>query len=341
MTFTFKLARRAARLRARGSPFLLLATLACNAEDHTSPSVPPAPTPTPTPTPVADQPPTTLSPASSARGIPFGDLHLPIQRFTAPYTGALRALWPSSTVAELNAARAAGFRIVVSMAGDRSYYTNSNGTFNLALWRKRIDLYRRFNLQSYASDGTVIGHYLVDEPYCAACWGGRTISAAQIDEMARYSKSIWPKLPTMVRSPPTLLAQQNYRYLDVAWAQWEGPLHVPSTRMTPEQFRDRETAAAKARGLGLVFGMNYLDAGDGSSRIAGTYKNATSPKVNRWQMSATEVKRVGTVFAAASYACAVLSWKYSTTFLSRPGMTSAISQVSSVATNRGRLSCVR
>jgi hypothetical protein len=339
MTFTFKPAPRDACRRARASCLLLLLTLACNAEDRTTPSAPSMPAPT-TP-PGTEQPPPTVSRASSARGIPFGDLHLPVQRFTAPYTGALRALWPSSTLGELNAARAAGFRIVVSMAGDRSYYTNSNGTFNMALWRKRIDLYRRLNLQSYASDGTVIGHYLIDEPYCAPCWGGRPIPASQVEEMARYSKSIWPSLPTIVRSPPTLLPQQNYRYLDIAWAQWEGPLHFPSTRMTPEQFRDRETAAAKARGLGLVFGMNYLDAGDGSSRIAGTYKNATSPRVNRWQMSAAEVKRVGALFAAAPYGCAILSWKYSTTFLSRPGMTAAISQVSNVATNRERSSCLR
>ncbi|HEV7365548.1 MAG TPA: hypothetical protein VGN76_06850 [Gemmatimonadales bacterium] len=339
MTFTFKLARRNARFRNRAS-LLLLATLACNAEDRTSPSAPSTPMAPPVSGPVADSA-TVPTSGAAARGIPFGDFHLPTPRYRAPYTGALRALWPSGTIAELNAARASGFRIVVSLAGDRRGYTNSNGTFNLERWRNQINQYRRFNLQSYVADGTVIGHYLVDEPFCASCWGGRTIPASQVEEMARYSKSIWPNLPTIVRSPPSLLAQQNYRFLNVAWAQWEGPLHSPSYRMTPEQFRDRETAAAKARGLGLVFGMNYLDAGDGSSRIAGTYRNATSPRVNRWQMSAAEVKRVGSVFAAASYGCAVLSWKYSTSFLSRSGMSSALSQVSSLAKNRERSSCVR
>ena len=58
----------------------------------------------------------------------------------------------------------------------------------------------------------------VTEPFCSDCWGGAKISFKQIEEMARYSKSIWPGLATIVRSPPTLLAQQNYRYLDVAWA---------------------------------------------------------------------------------------------------------------------------
>jgi hypothetical protein len=340
MTFTFKLARRGARLRARAS-LLLLAALACNAEEHTSPSAPSTPTSMPTSTPGADSSTTVPISAASTRGIPFGDFHLPTPRYRAPYTGALRALWPSGTIAELNAARASRFRIVVSLAGDRRGYTNSNGTFNMARWQEQINQYRRFNLQSYVTDGTVIGHYLIDEPYCASCWGGRAIPSSQVEGMARYSKSIWPNLPTIVRAPPSLLAQQSYRYLDVAWAQWEGPLHQPSYKMTAEQFRDRETAAAKARRLGLVFGMNYLDAGDGSSRIAGTYKNATSPRVNRWQMSAAEVKRVGSVLAAASYGCAVLSWKYNPTFLSRSVMSSAISQVSNVATNRDRSSCVR
>jgi hypothetical protein len=45
-------------------------------------------------------------------------------------------------------------------------------------------------------------------------------------------------------------------------------------------------------------------------------------------MSAAEVKRVGSVLAAASYGCAMVSWKFDTRFLYRPGMSSAISQVS-------------
>ena len=35
-------------------------------------------------------------------------------------------------------------------------------------------MYRKVNFASFVSAGTVIGHYLVDEPYCAACWGGTT-----------------------------------------------------------------------------------------------------------------------------------------------------------------------
>ena len=78
--------------------------------------------------------------------------------------------------------------------------------------------------------------------------------------------------------------------------------------MSPEQFRDTQIAAAKRLGLGLVFGLNYLDGGDGSSRINGTYAKDPNLSDNKycksagWDATATrcraaEVKRVGTVFA--------------------------------------------
>jgi hypothetical protein len=111
--------------------------------------------------------------------------------------------------------------------------------------------------------------------------------------------------------------------------------------MTPERFRDVETAAAQQRGLKLVFGLNYLDGGDGSSRVAGTYKNASSKKVNRWQMSAEEVRRVGAVFAAAPYACAVLNRNTTAAFDSRAGMREAKQYVANLAQNRAQQSCAR
>jgi hypothetical protein len=121
--------------------------------------------------------------------------------------------------------------------------------------------------------------------------------------------------------------------------------------MTPQQFRDRETAAAKRLRLGLVFGLNYLDAGDGSSRINGTYAKDPNLSDNkycksgggcyRYAMSAREVRNVGSVLAAASYGCGIISWKYNTTFISRSGMKDALRAVAYAAKNRSRTSCVR
>lgn len=281
-------------------------------------------------------------------GIPFGDFHLPTSFYGQTYTGSLVALWPSLTKKYLDAARARGMRVVISMAGTRSGYTD-RGRFNFTRWKAKINVYRRFNFAPYVKDGTIIGHYLVDEPFCAGCWGGRKISFTQVEQMARYSKSLWPSLPTGVRAAPSGLGSTRYSTLDFAWAQWEGPLHVPSYRMTPEKFRDVETAAARRLGLGLVFGLNYLDAGNGSSHINGTYAKDPRPSDNtfchsrgcyRYAMSPSEVRRVGRVLAGASYGCALLSWKYSPAFIARSGMRSAIADVANAARSRSRASCI-
>jgi hypothetical protein len=208
-------------------------------------------------------------------------------------------------------------------------------------WRAQVDKYRNAGLEPYVADGTILGHYVIDEPTCGPCWGGERIPSSTVDELARYSKSIWPSMATGVRAPASLTQNVRYQHLDFAWAQWEGPLHVPSNGLTAEKFRDVETAAARDRGLGLVFGLNYLDGGDGSSGIPGTYENSTSKKVNRWQMSAAEVKRVGAIFAAAPLACALLSWKYEPDFLARAGVQSALEHIAGIAKNRERTSCLQ
>jgi hypothetical protein len=327
MSYKFKLSRRTARLRALTAAAILIMAVACSPEEALAPMIDGGTTPE---TPAAPTP--EFYTSATAPGIPFGDFHLPLSLFSASrYSGSLQAVSLSTVYTKLNTAARYGERLVISMAGSRKYYTNSNGTFNLTKWKYRVSRFRGIALGKYVSSGVLLGHYLVDEPQCLRCWGGKRIPGSTLEEMARYSKSIWSSVPTTVRAAATLLPLINYRYLDFAWAQWVGP-HIPSNNQTPAQFRDRQIAAAKARGLGLVFGMNYLSGGDGSSGRRGT-------ATGRWEMSAREVKNVGTVLAQAPYACAMLSWQYSTTFISRSGMSTALSAVSSAARNRSRSSC--
>jgi hypothetical protein len=178
-------------------------------------------------------------------------------------------------------------------------------------WRSQAAL-----LETYYASGTILANYLVDEPDCSSCWGGKTITGAQVAEMSSYAKSILPGIPTVVRVVPAWFRKVGLtgNDVDLAWAQYGGPLHSPSLNMTPEQFRDQNVADAKALGMGLILGMNTLDGGDGSSGIPGTYNLTTV--TNRWQMSAAEVQHAGTVFAKEAYVCAVLDWRYSLTLTS-------------------------
>jgi hypothetical protein len=339
MTFITKWARSTRSSGALRAALVVsaLSALACNAENSTAPIERQDPAPADAPvveTEVLDSATPQALTSATAPGIAFGNFHLPTSSFKAPYSGALRILTKSYATSTLNAAKSANMRIVVNLAGGRKYYKNADGTFSFSKWQSRIAAWKGFPFGSYVTAGVVIGHYLVDEPSCYRCYGGKRITAAQLEAMAKYSKSLWPSLPTGVRAAPTQLDNVVFQYLNFAWAQWEGPNHGVSHKLSPGQFRDVMTSAAKSRHLGLVFGLNYLNGGDGSSGRTGT-------QTGYYRMSPSEVKNVGGVLAAAPYACALLDWLHDLTYLNQSGMPTAISYVSGVAKNRSRTSCVK
>ena len=276
--------------------------------------------------------------AGIGQGIPFGEFGLTTEQFGAPYTGAIVQVSRSSVASVLRAGQGRRLRLVLNLAGGGKHYVNPDGTFNLGLWKARIDTYRDVDFSPYVTEGLVLAHFLMDEPGAARRWGGRPPTRAEIEEMARYSKSIWPALPTAIRTTAEWLGRGDTTYanLDIAWAQWAGPHHGAGTGLTPERFRDENVARAKELELGLIFGMNYLDGGDGSSGIPGTEEHP-----EWWQMSAAEVAHVGTVLAAAPYACALLSWRHHAPFESRPEIRAALDSVVRVAAVRGGTSCTR
>jgi hypothetical protein len=276
--------------------------------------------------------------AGIGRGIPFGTFGLPPDEFRSPNTGALVPVSRSTVGHVLKAARAGKLRLVLNLAGSGEHYRNSDGTFNLTVWKSRIDTYRDVDFSPYVTEGLILAHFLMDEPYAPKTWGGQRVSRADIEEMARYSKSIWPTLPTAVRAPPGWLGlgDTTYHSLDIAWAQWAGPGQGGGDWQTPEQFRDENVAEAKQVGLGLVFGLNYLNGGDGSSGIGGTAEHP-----DHWQMSAAELVRLGTLLVETPYSCAFLSWRHEPAFESRPDVRGALDSVAVLAATRGGTSCLR
>jgi hypothetical protein len=188
MTNAFEFARWATRFRA-----LLLATfattlVACDATDEI--------------TSVSDVPAETADPASPAGdasfatafrgGIPMGHFALPTSKFGSEYNGAMRNIWPGELLSELRAIKARGGKVVLMMAGNERHY-KSDGKFSLSKWKARIDRYRNVNFDSFIRDGTLIAHYLIDEPNDPRNWGGRPVSPATVEEMAKYSKQRWEK----------------------------------------------------------------------------------------------------------------------------------------------------
>jgi hypothetical protein len=319
MTRSLKFSRQVERLRAPMLAVALIAFGACDGSNSIGPESSSLPGTDGVPTEAGVQAIPVSQPefaTAFAGGIPFGTSALPTSWFGSRYNGALRNIWPGSLRSELAAIKARGGKVVLMFAGNEKYYKDGSGHFSLDKWKNRIDRFRGVDFNSYVSDGTIIGHYLIDEPNDPANWNGRPVSASTVDEMGRYSKQLWPNMPTIVRTEPAFF-NFSPRYIDAAWAQYL------SRRGNVSNYIRDQVSDAQHRGLQLVVGMNVIKGG--------------TP--NGTQMSASEVKEWGSTLLSSSYPCAFISWQYSSSYLNNSSIEDAMSYLRNKAENRSSRSC--
>lgn len=270
----------------------------------------------------------TLSLARSSTfrgGIPLGTFHLPVGNYGDPYNGSLGNIYPKYLLDYLAAARASGTRLILTFSSSEDNYRDKKGEFSLAMWKDRVNRFRDVDFSAYVADGTIVGHYLIDEPHDPANWNGKTIPLRTLDEMAKYSKQLWPRLPTIVRAWPAFLKGYDYKYLDAAWAQYSDRFGSP-TEFIRNNVRD-----AKASGLALVVGLNQL-AGGSRKGIKGFYSG-------KYAMSARELESWGTTLLNDDYPCAFISWKWDAKYMGRSDIKSAMSKLAEKARQHAPRSC--
>lgn len=272
----------------------------------------------------------TVLAAAVRPGIVFGTFGMEASLLGNVHTGTLRGggLTETTVGGILSGVRAKGGRIVLKLCnGKDSYVKNSNGTFSLTKWKGLVDRYKRSGLDPYIADGTIVGHFLIDEPHRAARWGGQAISAATLEAMAAYSKQLWPGMITLVGEEPTWLSgPTTFRALDAGWAQYT------SGKGDAAAWVAKETAAARNKGLGLAVGINVLDGGNGSSGIRGLTGG-------KWAMGAAEIRKYGSALLDQSYACAFFNWMYDGSYYGRSDIKSAMADLSPRASSHQRTSC--
>jgi hypothetical protein len=318
MSLIFKFVRRQARFRAPLLASLFLPLVSCNNSDLLDST---------TDSEVADAAPTSGAEtepsfaSAYAGGIPFGTFRLPTYEFGARYNGAMRNIYPEHLLRELRAIKARGGKVVLMFAGhERHYKDRRSHHFSLTKWKARIDRFKKVNFSSYIKDGTIIGHYLIDEPNDPANWGRRPVPPATLEEMAKYSKRHWPGMVTIVRTRPEYLVNYRgrYRYLDAAWAQYSYH-RWPNTR----EFINSNVAKARSKGLALVVGLNVINGG---SR-------------RRSAMTANQVRTFGSVLLESSYPCAFISWQYRDYYMKNRGVQQAMAHLRTKARSRGFKTC--
>jgi hypothetical protein len=263
-------------------------------------------------------------------GIAFGPQHLPEHLFGSTYTGTVWLASPRTIMTKLEAARRARAQVILNLSSTKGSQ-NPDGSFSLELWKKRVDRFKGLNFEPYIADGTLLGHYLMDEPHSANNWNGKPVPLADIEAAARYSKQLWPDMTTVVRTHPGFLEGATFPWVhvDAAWAQYS------ARRGDAKAYIESNVASARALGLGLVVGLNVLTGG---SKEGGT----PGSRAGTWAMSASQIREWGSILATAPYVCAVSLWKYAKddpSYFERSDIQSAAADVSRLAANRPRASC--
>jgi hypothetical protein len=295
-------------------------------------SIPPAgPDSVPPPGPDSVPPPmdSAVPPAPSAppshEGMPFGPAHTPTENF-AEYSGTIyTATDPNRLLRDLETARRANTRLFISFTGNNQFWRDSSG-FSFAKWKERVDRFRGIDLTPYIDEGTILGHFVMDEPEDQSNWNGTLVPPAMIEEIAAYSKQIWPTMVTMVRTPPTYLEGHQYSHLDAARVQY-------LDRFSPiDSFITANVEGAQALGLALVGGLNVLNGGSETSGIPGRMEG-------KFAMSPDEIRSWGKRFLSEPYLCAFIIWEYDSTYLARPGIREALAELAELARSRPKKEC--
>ena len=310
--------RRGGGIRAGALAISLLAFGACADADRLGP-------------PAEDLAPTAPASAAAAApaGIVFASFGMEPSELNSVHTGSVRVISPSGLLTYLAQVRAKGGRVLIALAGGDRNLRNDDGTFSLTKWKAMLDRYRNVNFSSYIADGTIVGHYLIDEPHFTSRWGGQAIPQSTVEEAAKYSKQLWPTLTTIVNAPLNWLAASSISYtsLDAGWAMFRA-----GASSSPSTWAANQVTKAKKKGLGVFAGLNVLDGGNGSSGFHGNLPS-------RWAMSADELRSYGSALLSQSYVCGFAMWTYSPAYYGRPDVKSAMAELSTLARNHARTSC--
>jgi hypothetical protein len=259
----------------------------------------------------------------------MGPNHIPPRKFGTLFTGtqitATLENGRSCLLADLAAARRANVRVFISFTGHESHFVDANG-FSVKLWEQRVDRFRNLDLTPYIADGTIMAHLIMDEPTDPSNWGGKPVTLPQIEEIASYSKQIWPTMPTMIRTWPEYLQGYEFKHLDAIW------FHYLDRWAPLEGFISQHFPTARSLGLNIVGGLNVMNGGSSQSGIPGK-------RAGKNAMSAEEVRSWGEKLLAEPGMCAFLFWEWNETYLARPDIQAAMQDLVEKAKNYPARSC--
>lgn len=222
---------------------------------------------------------------------------------------------PANCVAMLDAFADAGVKTFVRL-WRHNFVVDGAGNWQMSLFQQELDRYDtptlRAKIAQRCQDGTIIGHVLADDILSANLWGNAApLNGATLDNMAAYSRQLYPDLFTIVRARVFQCGSFNYQWLQSVNAQYvEGRGGVSQGGMTLAQYMaadvkayaDQEEAdlAALPGGAGanmkMIYGLNVINGGHDSSGIPGDGSPA-----NQFSMGGDELRIYADELAPRTY----------------------------------------
>jgi hypothetical protein len=297
--------------------------------DTTTPPGPDSLPPPPPPDTVAPPPGDTTSPVlppytPKHSGIPFGPAQQPSGTFGPELQATILPGNPAELLIDLERARRSDTRVLINFSGHTIHLQDANG-FSMANWKARVDRFKGMDLTSYLEDGTIIGHFLLDEPSDPNNWGGDKVSPAEIEEMGRHSKERWPTMITIVRAWPDYMEGYRFQHVDAIRFHYLHRLG-PLDPWIEEHFRE-----ARSLGLAIVSGLNVLNGGGPNSGIPGR-------KEGKFAMNAAELREWGKRLLAEDI-CAFFLWEWDPGYQSRPEIKEALADLKRIAEDKPKRLC--
>jgi len=285
---------------------------------------PPPDTLVPPPDTVVPPPPPSGPPPEHV-GIPFGPAQQPVTGWGPRFSSTVYTADPKHFQRDLETARRAGMRLFVSFSGSAPYIRDENG-FSLRLWKQRVDRFRAFDMTPYIDDGTIIGHFILDEADDRNNWNGHLVARQDIEEMARYSKEIWPTLPAIIRAFPDYLKGHRYPHLDAVRVQYHARFG------DVDQFLDKNVQLTRELGLVLLAGLNVIHGGGEDSGMP-------SYQSGKRAMNPSQLRSWGGKFFAVPGICGFIMWEYREEYFSRSDVSAAMQELNREAQTLPKRTC--
>jgi hypothetical protein len=235
----------------------------------------------------------------------------------------------SWTATHMSRLRAQGAKVILNQGG-YGKFKDSYGRYSPSKYYAWVQSHRPYaaSWKPYLTNGTLRGVQLIDDRG-AFNWGGRAITNAQIDEMAKWWKALVPGITTYISGGYAWnLVGYTWRYLDGSINQYNARYMGSVTA-----WRDKSVAAARTARTSLILSLNVFGGG---KLVSGCYRGYSSTTCS---MSPTEIRTYGAVLAAAPGICGLGTWKFQKTYQARSGVSSALAYVAGLSARRAEVTC--